>query len=89
MASKNDITGDKIKTKTISEDYRANYEHVFGKREIFYFSDGTWCDRAELPYISASMGTYGDEEVKTAQVPRSTSPEQIDAYVQCLLLSAL
>jgi len=33
MASKNDITGDEIKTKTSSDAYRENYDKIFRKRE--------------------------------------------------------
>lgn len=31
MASKNDITGDEIKTKGSNEKYRENWERIFGK----------------------------------------------------------
>jgi len=31
MASKNDITGDTIQTKTISDAYRDNYDRIFRK----------------------------------------------------------
>jgi hypothetical protein len=30
--SKNSITGDSIQTKTITEQYRANYDLIFGKK---------------------------------------------------------
>lgn len=33
MASKNDITGDSIKTKIPSEQYRNNYDLIFGKKK--------------------------------------------------------
>lgn len=33
MPTKNDITGDEIKTKTISDSYRENYDRIFRKRK--------------------------------------------------------
>lgn len=33
MVARNDITGDKIKTKAgISEEYMNNFDHIFGKK---------------------------------------------------------
>ena len=32
MASKNSVTGDLIQTKNISEDYRNNYDAIFGNK---------------------------------------------------------
>lgn len=31
MATKNDITGDSISTKQVSDKYRDNYDRIFGK----------------------------------------------------------
>lgn len=31
MTAKNDITGDKLQTKAASEEYRNNYDLIFGK----------------------------------------------------------
>lgn len=33
MAAKNDITGDSIQTRGISEQYRNNYDLIFGKKK--------------------------------------------------------
>lgn len=33
MASRNDITGDRIATKTASDAYRTNYETIFGRKD--------------------------------------------------------
>lgn len=33
MAAKNDITGDSIQTRGISEAYRNNYDLIFGKKK--------------------------------------------------------
>lgn len=33
MASKNDITGDTIATRTITDTYRNNYDLIFGKKK--------------------------------------------------------
>lgn len=33
MATKNDVTGDEIKTKTNSELYRENYDKIFRKKQ--------------------------------------------------------
>ncbi len=32
MVAKNDITGDSIMTKTVSSNYRDNYDRIFGKK---------------------------------------------------------
>ena len=33
MAAKNDITGDTIATRTITDKYRNNYDLIFGKKK--------------------------------------------------------
>lgn len=33
MATKNDITGDSIRTKTVSDAFRSNYDAIFGKKD--------------------------------------------------------
>ena len=33
MASKNDITGDELKSKTSNESYRNGWERIFGNRD--------------------------------------------------------
>lgn len=32
MATKNDITGDVIQTKGVTDDYRDNYDRIFGRK---------------------------------------------------------
>lgn len=32
MATRNDITGDAIQTRTITDTYRYNYDKIFGKK---------------------------------------------------------
>ena len=32
MAAKNDITGDSLRSKSTSDDYRDNWERIYGKR---------------------------------------------------------
>lgn len=34
MTSKNEHTGDKLQTKPASEEYRENYDKIFGKRTL-------------------------------------------------------
>lgn len=34
MTAKNDVTGDAIKSKVNSEEYRNNWEAIFGKKEV-------------------------------------------------------
>ena len=34
MVAKNDITGDSIMTKTVSSNYRDNYDRIFGKKNV-------------------------------------------------------
>ena len=33
MATKNDVTGDSIRTKTVSKAYRDNYDRIFRKKK--------------------------------------------------------
>ena len=33
MAAKNDITGDSIQTRTVTDTYRDNYDKIFGKKK--------------------------------------------------------
>ena len=87
MTAKNDITGDTIASKTTTDNYRDGWTNIFKRREIFYFNDGTWCDRAELPYIAASMDVYEntDEEVKKLTIQGDVSDQQIDELVRAAL----
>jgi hypothetical protein len=34
MATKNDVTGDSIRTKTVSQAYRDNYDRIFRKKKV-------------------------------------------------------
>lgn len=54
MASSNDITCDSIRTKGISEDYRANYDRIFGKK------------KPEIVSCPQTANTEYTEEEKTA-----------------------
>lgn len=40
MATKNDITGDSIKTRGPSKAYEDNYDRIFGKKEPMDYVDG-------------------------------------------------
>jgi hypothetical protein len=33
VTSKNDVTGDSLVSKVASEDYRKNYDNIFGKKD--------------------------------------------------------
>lgn len=33
MVARNDITGDAIQTKTVSDKYRSNYDNIFNKKK--------------------------------------------------------
>lgn len=35
MAAKNDITGDSIQTRTVTDTYRNNYDLIFGKKKRY------------------------------------------------------
>lgn len=41
MTTRNDITGDKIQSKTNSQEYRDNYEKIFGKSRRLHGRDDT------------------------------------------------
>lgn len=49
MTAKNDITGDEIKNKEISESYRQNFEKIFGvtKKEYKPEEDKSWTNIKE------------------------------------------
>jgi len=34
VSAKNDITGDSLVSKVASEDYRKNYDNIFGKKKV-------------------------------------------------------
>ena len=42
MASKNDITGDTLQTKVPTNNYRDNYDKIFGKTEAVLDRPGMW-----------------------------------------------
>jgi len=42
MASKNDITGDTLQTKVPTNNYRDNYDKIFGKTEVVLDRPGMW-----------------------------------------------
>lgn len=49
---KNDVTGDKLISKTSNDKFREGFDLVFGKkltiRTVVYWVDGTWCDLDEV-----------------------------------------
>ena len=53
MATKNDITGDDIKTKNTSQRYRDNWERIFGKNREAALD--------ELAAESQRLGLYDDK----------------------------
>lgn len=57
MATKNDITGDALITKVSNENYRNNYDLIFGKKDQKKESDGR-----SQEHIPADLG-----EVSTAK----------------------
>lgn len=79
--STNDVTGDKLITKTNTDAYRDNYDRIFSKkaRTIFYWPDNTWCDRCDLPYM-----THLGDDFGTAEVSYDTDDEKIDFIVRNL-----
>lgn len=53
MPTKNDITGDEIKTKLVNESYRYNYDLIFrNKPPVFYWEN-------EFP---ATKGDEGEDD---------------------------
>lgn len=45
MTTTNDVTGDRITTKNVSQDYRDNYDKIFGKKkqEVFCAEEAEVC----------------------------------------------
>lgn len=69
MTAKNDITGDSIQTKTISDAYRDNYDRIFGKKKDLPVAfDGT---SDEKQFLRDSIDTAMNQLIHIA----NTSPK--------------
>lgn len=66
MASYNDITGDKIATRTITKSYEDNYDRIFGKKK----------DKVAEPAPAAA------EPVEPVQLELDFDEERIDIIGQ-------
>jgi hypothetical protein len=77
--SKNDITGDRLVTKTSTTAYDEGYDRIFGKknmRAIYYWPDGTWCDLEEYPSY-----THKSDDVARIYLSFDYSDDQIQGLV--------
>jgi hypothetical protein len=81
--SKNDITGDRLVSRTTSDAYRDHYDAIFGKkkettmRKIYYWPDGHWCDKCDLPYTD-----HKSDDFSSFEVSYELMDEAIDNMVQ-------
>ena len=57
MATTNDITGDKLITKTNNDAYRDNYDRIFGKKKEKDNASGTTADGSTVSVSSVSGAT--------------------------------
>lgn len=70
MTSKNDITGDKLQTKAASQEYRNNYDLIFGKSFAYMTPEQAhmlsyWIEDKGMDYILLSLdGESYREEIK-------------------------
>jgi len=81
--SKNDITGDRLVSKALSEQGRENYDLIFGKksmRSIYYWPEGTWCDLVDYP-----LYTHMSDDVTQMMVSHDYSDDEVDRLVQCAI----
>lgn len=60
MAAKNDITGDSIQTRGVSESYRNNYDLIFGKKKKNIDNTGT--DKNEYQDGLSTEEALNDQE---------------------------
>ena len=74
--SKNDITGDRLVSKVPSDKYRDGHDRIFGKRQIYYWPDGTWCDLEDYP-----LYTHMSDDVTSLLVSFEHTTEEIDKQV--------
>ena len=59
MAAKNDITGDSIQTRGVSDAYRDNYDLIFGKKKKV---DNTGIDKNEYQDVLSTEECLNGEE---------------------------
>jgi hypothetical protein len=57
MVAKNDITGDSIKTKGVTNNYRDNYDLIFGKKK----QDNTGTDKNEYQDVLSTEDCFDKE----------------------------
>lgn len=55
MATKNDITGDSIKTRGPSKAYEDNYDRIFGKKDPMDYTN-TWPNEKQFDVICEKCG---------------------------------
>ena len=60
MAAKNDITGDSIQTRGVSNAYRDNYDMIFGKKKKAIDNTGT--DKNEFQDVLSTEECLNGEE---------------------------
>jgi hypothetical protein len=81
--STNDITGDRLVSKANSQAYRDQYDVIFGPkketpmRKIYYWPDGYWCDKCELPYVE-----HKSDDFATFEVGYELEDHTVDEIVQ-------
>ena len=54
MATHNDITGDALVSRQANENYRSNYDRIFGKKKEKQNADGTSADGSAVSVSSVS-----------------------------------
>jgi len=85
--SKNDITGDRIITKSPSKAFDKGFDRIFkqpnppsGMRVIYHWADGTWCDLEQYPFY-----THMSDDVTQTQVPFDWDDLQIERHITAAL----
>lgn len=82
--STNDITGDKIATKTVSDAYRDNYDTIFKPKDtfpVYYWADGTWCTSNELE----EMLTWKSDDYGKLDVIVGSGEHDVDKMIDALV----
>lgn len=77
MVTKNDITGDSIQSKAMSEAYRNNYDRIFAKSIICYWPDAFWCHKHEIESFLA----HRSDDFSVLYLNKDYSYEEIDEIV--------
>lgn len=77
--SKNDITGDSLRSRVATEAYRNAFDHVFKKqtRSIYVWGDGTWCEMEDLMSMTHMLDDY-----LVIKVPEGADYEEVEARVK-------